>query len=162
MKKLFILPLLAVIMTMLSCSNDDDNTTQPPTLGENSYAGMLLVGDFEKSTVVDVVTDDESSTLTIVINDAQFAPNMPLTIDIKVKDIPYTVYGDNNIRFEAADVDPYMNTEQASSSGYRFATIQGLIDNEGCLTLYAKMADGLAPYIAGKVFNFNGERVADL
>ena len=159
MKKLFILPLLAVIMTMVSCSNDDDNTTPPPALGENSYAGMLRVGDFEKSTVVDIVTDDESSTLTVVINDAQFAPNMPFTIDIKVEDIPYIVYGENKINFEATDVDPYIFAEQAP--GYRFATIQGTIDNEGNMTLYARMADGLAPYLAGMVFNFNGERVSN-
>ncbi len=155
MKNCFLLMLFATASLLFSCSNDDNGT--PPVPDDASYIGTLKVGDFEKESSVDVTINEENSTLTLFINDAKFAPNMPVVIDITVKNIEYTVYGGNNMRFEASNVVPYVNTETEPSPAYTFATVQGIIDGgEGSLQLYAKMAANLAGYLAGKEFNFNG------
>ena len=156
MKKFFLLSLSAVLFAMTSCSSDD-NDTPGVHLQEMSYAGNLTVGSFEQPSVIDISPDNETKTLTLFINDAKFAPNMPLTIDITIKDIPFTVYGNNKINFQATNTDPYINTETSPAPNYRFATIQGEINEDNVLTLYAKMADDLAPYLAGQVFLFEGE-----
>lgn len=154
MKNFFLLALFATISMLFSCSNDDNGT--PPVLDDASYTGTLKVGDFEKATTVDVDINEENSTLTLVINDAQFATGMPLTIDITVKNLGY-IANDGVITFEAFNVEPYMNTETEPSSAYMFAIIQGTINSsDDSFRLYAKMADGLALYLAGKEFEFEG------
>ncbi|MBE6293174.1 MAG: hypothetical protein IJA04_01705 [Bacteroidaceae bacterium] len=155
MKNYFLFMLFATASLLVSCSDDDNSGAYTPD--DASYTGMLKVGDFGKESSVDVTINEENSTLTLFINDAKFAPNMPVVIDITVKDINYTVYGGNNMRFEASNVVPYVNTETEPSPAYTFATVQGTIDgSEGSLLLYARMADNLAGYLAGKVFEFEG------
>ena len=127
-----------------------------PTLSDGSYVGELVVGGFAKNTVVDVTFNEAASTVDIVINDAKFADNMPLVIDITLKDIPYT--SGETIAFTATDVVPYINTESEPVSAYTFATVDGNIVG-GRLVFAAKMSESLASYVAGKVFEFSGEIV---
>lgn len=127
-----------------------------PALSDSSYAGELLVGGFAKNTVVDVTFNEAASTVDIVINDAKFAENMPLVIDIALRGIPYT--SDETITFAATDVVPYINAEPEPVNAYTFATFEGNIVG-GRLVLAAKMSENLAPYVAGKVFEFSGEIV---
>lgn len=127
-----------------------------PTLSDGSYVGELVVGGFAKNTVVDVAFNEAASTVDIVINDAKFADNMPLVIDITLKDIPYT--SGETIAFTATDVVPYINAEPEPVNAYTFATFEGNIVG-GRLVLAAKMSESLASYVAGKVFEFSGEIV---
>lgn len=134
-------------------------TPVKPADGKKSYKGNLLVGDFEKEVTIDVIIDRSASLVDVVMKDVKFAPNMPLVLDITVKEMPYVEEG-GVATFAATDIDPYMNTEQSPSDKYRFSQISGEIKG-GSMVLSAKMADNLAPYVAGKVFAFSGTEVVE-
>ena len=134
-------------------------TPVKPADGKKSYKGNLLVGDFEKEVTIDVIIDRSASLVDVVMKDVKFAPNMPLVLDITVKEMPYVEEG-GVAAFAATDIDPYMNTEQSPSAQYRFSQISGAIEG-GYMVLSAKMADNLAPYVAGKEFAFSGREVVE-
>lgn len=134
-------------------------TPVKPADGKKSYKGNLLVGDFEKEVMIDVVIDRAASIVDVVMKDVKFAPNMPLVLDITVKEMPYVEEG-GVAAFAATDIDPYMNTEQSPSAQYRFSQISGAIEG-GSMVLSAKMADNLAPYVAGKEFAFSGTEIVE-
>lgn len=134
-------------------------TPVKPADGKKSYKGNLLVGDFEKEVTIDVVIDRAASIVDVVMKDVKFAPNMPLVLDITVKEMPYVEEG-GVAAFAATDIDPYMNTEQSPSAQYRFSQISGAIEGSS-MVLSARMADNLAPYVAGKEFAFSGTEVVE-
>ena len=130
-----------------------------PSSPSTSYAGNLSVDDFVTENVtVKVEKKEATSTLDIFIDNAKFAPAMPVQIDITLKDIPYT--SDGRVEFAAADVLPFINSEAEPTAAYKFAAVSGVIEN-GTLNFTAQMAADLAPYVAGKVFVYEGTEVAE-
>lgn len=127
-----------------------------PVAKSKSYGGELKVGSFAMDAVVDVKANREAGTVDIVMNDVKFAPNMPLVIDITLRDI--SCVADDGISFMAHDVVPYMNAETEPAPAYTFSVIEGNVDG-GRLVFNARMADGLAAYLAGKEFVFEGNEI---
>lgn len=125
---------------------------------QGGYKGNLAVGDFSNEKVVDVLRDKNLSTMDIVINDAQFAANMPVAIDITLKGIPYVWNG--GISFSATEILPFIGTSEEPVAAYKFASLSGTI-LDGKLVFTAKMADDLAPYVAGKEFVFDGVEIVE-
>lgn len=123
-----------------------------------NYKGSLVVGDFTKEDVVIGVTKNDK-TVDIVLNDVKFAANMPLVLDITLKDVPCETDA-ANFSFAAENVAPYMNTETEPAPQYMFAAINGTVEGSK-LSFDAKMAEGLAPYVAGKKFVFSGYEIAE-
>lgn len=123
-----------------------------------NYKGSLVVGDFTKEDVVISVTKNGNA-VDILLNDVKFAANMPLVLDITLKALPCTVDG-ANLSFAAENVAPYMNTETEPAPQYMFAAVNGVV-NAGKLSFDARMAEDLAPYVAGKEFVFRGEEIAE-
>ena len=122
-----------------------------------TYAGNLAVGGFEKSVVVDVKIDQVAGSLDLVLNDVKFAANMPLTLDITLKEIPYLV-NDGALNFSATNVAPCINAENEPVAAYTFASVNGVIEGDRLL-LDAKMAEDLAAYVAGMEFTFEGTEI---
>lgn len=156
MKKLILLPLCALMVLFVSCS--DDTLPTPSTPVEDAYKGELFVGDFTKEVVIDIKKNTLAGVMDIIISKASFAANMPVELDITLKDIPYTT--DGGEAFAAENVAPYIGTKDTPSPAYMFATVEGSIKNNK-LFFSAKMAEGLAPYLAGKDFVFEGEEVTE-
>lgn len=123
-----------------------------------NYKGSLVVGDFTKEDVVISVTKNGNA-VDVLLNDVKFAANMPLVLDITLKALPCTVDG-ANLSFAAENVAPYMNTETEPAPQYMFAAVNGAV-NAGKLSFDARMAEDLAPYVAGKEFVFRGEEIAE-
>ena len=130
----------------------------PVTPSGSNYRGMLQVGDFSKEVLVNVSKNDDAGTLDMVINDVKFAANMPLELDITLRDIPYV--SDFGVSFMAENVAPYINTEKEPAPASMFAVGEGDVKG-GKLTFVARMADGLASYVAGKEFVFSGDGVVE-
>lgn len=131
----------------------------PEDGAERSYKGNIVSGDFAKEIVVCVTMDKASSTLDVVLNKVKFAANMPLELDITLKEIPYTV-NDGVVEFSATDIAPYMNTESEPAPAYMFATAGGCIAGDK-LVFDAAMSDSLASYVAGRKFAFEGTEVVE-
>lgn len=123
-----------------------------------NYKGSLVVGDFTKEDVVISVTKNGNA-VDVLLNDVKFAANMPLVLDITLKALPCTVDG-ANLSFAAENVAPYMNTETEPAPQYMFAAVNGVV-YAGKLSFDARMAEDLAPYVAGKEFVFRGEEIAE-
>ena len=130
----------------------------PATPSGSKYRGMLQVEEFSKEVLVNVVRNNDAGTLDMVINDVKFAANMPLELDITLKDIPFV--SGLGISFIAENVAPYINTESEPATAYMFAVVEGDVKG-GKLTFVARMADGLASYVAGKEFVFSGDGVVE-
>lgn len=165
MKK--IISFLAIPMLFMACTNDDTPEVKDPTPSTTvSYKGELKVGDitsgsesdyFVMESVVSVTKND--STVDILFNDVKFAERMPVLIDITLKHVP-SLSAANNLVFRAENVIPFINTDTVPNAEYKFATLHGTIaGNE--LLFNAKMADELAPYVAGMEFEFSGTEVAE-
>ena len=134
-------------------------TPVKPSASATSHAGNLSVDDFVTENVtVKVEKKEATSTLDIFIDNVRFAPAMPVQIDITLKDIPYT--NDGRVEFAAADVLPFINSEAEPTAAYKFASVSGVIEN-GTMNFTAQMAADLAPYVAGKVFVYEGTEVAE-
>lgn len=123
-----------------------------------NYKGSLVVGDFTKEDVVIGITKN-GDMVDILLNDVKFAANMPLVLDITLKDVPCETDA-ANFSFAAENVAPYMNTETEPAPQYMFAAINGTVEGSK-LVFDAKMAEGLAPYLAGKKFVFSGYEIAE-
>ena len=123
-----------------------------------NYKGSLVVGDFTKEDVVISVTKNGNA-VDVLLNDVKFAANMPLVLDITLKALPCTVDG-ANLSFAAENIAPYMNTETEPAPQYMFAAVNGVV-NAGKLSFDARMAEDLAPYVAGKEFVFRGKEIAE-
>ena len=129
------------------------NVPAAPVATDRSYGGELKVGGFAMDAIVDVKENRVAGTVDVVMNDVKFAPNMPLVIDITLRDIPYDGAG-----FFAQDIVPYMNTETEPAPAYIFSFIEGSVDGDK-LVFNARMADGLAAHLAGKEFVFEGNEI---
>lgn len=123
-----------------------------------NYKGSLVVGDFTKEDVVISVTKNGNA-VDVLLNDVKFAANMPLVLDITLKGVPCETDA-ANLSFAAENVAPYMNTETEPAPQYMFAAVNGVV-NAGKLSFDARMAEDLAPYVAGKEFVFRGEEIAE-
>ena len=134
-------------------------TPVKPMGGADNYSGSLSVGDFVNEGIkVSIVKNETASTLELVLNDVRFAQGMPVTIDITLKDIPYIV--DGGIKFDVANVLPFINNSTEPAEAYTFASLSGVIDGD-TLKLTGQMADNLAAYLAGKVFEYSGVKMAE-
>ena len=101
------------------------------------------------------LTENGDSTVDVFFDNVKFAVLMPVKIDITVKNVPCKK--DALFSFEAKNVDPYINKEKDSQPSYRFSSIKGVVEDDE-LVLSARMADGLAFYVAGKSFSFRGDK----
>lgn len=131
-----------------------------PSAPGADYSGTLSVDDFVNENVqVSIARDVLDGTLDIFIDNAKFAPSMPVQIDITLKGIPYTEE-DGRVEFEAADILPFINSEAEPTEAYKFAAVSGVIES-GTINFTAQMATDLAAYVAGKVFVYEGVEVAE-
>ena len=130
-----------------------DNSTTFPGEADGVFYGELTVGDYTERVGISV-TETSDTTVDVFFDDVKFARNMPLRIDITVKDVPCLKVG-SVLGFAAVDIDPYMNREVESQPEYRFATISGTVEGNELL-LEARMSDDLKPSRAGKQFSFSG------
>lgn len=146
---------LSASMSMGTIGFSSSYKPEVPVAGDKSYTGELVVDDFSKTTTIDVVFDESASTVDIVINDVKFAENMPMTLDITLKEIAYTYTTDGNVCFSGENVAPYIGLQVNPSDAYTFASVSGTIQGNS-LSLSARMADNLAQYVAGKEFVFEG------
>ena len=126
------------------------------TPAETTYKGDLAVGDFVKEVTVGVTKNLTRGTVDFTIYDAKFAANMPLELDITLKDIPFT----GSTGFAANNVAPYINNEPEAVPAYMFATIEGNVTGEE-LSFVARMSDEIAGYVAGKEFVFEGIKITE-
>ena len=148
MKKTILLLFLPVVL--LSCIG---NGSTFPKDADGVFYGNLTVGDYTERVGISV-TETSDTTVDVFFDDVKFAKAMPLRIDINVKNVPYQKVN-GILGFSAFDIDPYMNREKEPQPEYRFSTISGVVDGDR-LQLEARMADGLRPSLAGKIFSFSG------
>ena len=150
MKMKRILTLFATIVLLASCNE----YFSFPSDADDIYYGTLDVDGFSMDAGISL-TENGDSTVDIFFDNVKFALLMPVKIDITVKNVPCR--NDVLFSFETTNVDPYINKEKAPQPSYRFSMIKGVVeDNE--LVLTARMANGLASYVAGKNFSFRGRK----
>lgn len=142
MKKLTTLfTLLLTVTTLTSCQKDTDNTPETPETPvetNTSFVGSVVVSEegasdyYVKEDITVVITAIHDTTLDFVMNGVRFAENMPMTIDMGVEGVSYSVAGDtyslsgDNIiptamggpfdRFPIGDLSGEFNTETMTLS----------------------------------------------
>ncbi len=153
MKKLFLLPLFALMAIILpSCSDDDNNGGGGETIETSTiYNGKLIVnGTYARDSVdckVEFAEDKKSFTLDIY--KVKFAEAMSVSIDIAIPGIPATVNGDD-VTFSGDTIVPLIGV--VPSPAYTFSSINGEI-KEGELKFSAVCTRGL--------FTFSGKEMLE-
>lgn len=142
--------ILLSVLALAGCAGGGDPL---PDDADGVFRGRLTVGDYTRDATIFVTENVGNSTVDIFFDNVKFAPLMPVVIDITVKGVPCR--NDGVLSFSTVDVDPYINKEVDPQPGYRFSEISGVVDGDE-LVLSARMADGLAWYVEGKVFSFSG------
>ena len=150
MKKRKILTLLVTLFLLASCNE----YFSFPADADDIYYGTLDVDGFSMDAGISL-TENGDSTVDVFFDNVKFAVLMPVKIDITVKNVPCRK--DVLFSFEATSVDPYINKEKAPQPSYRFSSIKGVVEDDE-LVLSARMANGLASYVAGKSFSFRGRK----
>lgn len=149
MKRILSIIAFFAFFALHSC---EENNTTFPNEADGVYRGKLTVGDYTRDAGISI-TENGDSTVDIFFDNVKFAALMPVKIDITLKDIPCS--SGEVLSFSAENVDPYINKETVPQPGYRFSRVEGTVTGNELL-LSAKMASGLAAYVAGKDFFFRG------
>ena len=134
MKKFFLFPLmlLATLIAIPACS-DDDKEKFPPETPETpvaiTYTGTLTVnGDayVKEDADCEITFAESGDKLTLNIYKVKFAEGMPVTIDLSVPGIDCSTENGKTI-FSGSDIVPMMGV--APAEAYKFSTITGSIEN---------------------------------
>ncbi len=148
MKKFILLPLLAVLFLIPSCSNDDDKTPPPASTSAIGTLEVLAAGEtdiFECENVeTEAVVNGERTALDLCIYGAKFAQAMPRPVDITLQNIPCVVTEDAVVFENDRDIVPLVGT--LPSPGFTFTKIEGSIDREGNISFNAEMTRGTFTY----------------
>ena len=102
-----ILAFLLALTALAACSKEPQPVATTDTSGQ--YRGTVSV-DYE-DTVYDnenilVSLKEEEGGLTLMIYDIKFVPQMPLTVTVTIKGIPFYRYGDR-LEFSGDNIVPY-------------------------------------------------------
>lgn len=134
MKKFFLFPLmvLATLIALPACSDDDKETIdpgKPETPVATTYTGRLTVNNgayIKEDADCEITFAENGNKLTLNINNVKFAEAMPVTINLSVPKIPCTRLNGKTF-FSGYDIVPMMGV--APAEAYKFSTITGSIEN---------------------------------
>lgn len=131
----------------------------PPANNEavaREYVGALNAGTFTLAPITfEAAFDEQKNCVDIVMRKVKFAAAMPVTIDITLNAVPYSEADDGTISFEAENWVPFIGATERPD--YKFGLLKGTVTADyKNLSIDARMADDLAPYVAGMEFNYNG------
>ena len=134
MKKFFLFPLmvLATLIALPACSDDDKETIdpgKPETPVTTTYKGRLIVNNgayIKENAYCEITFAESGDKLTLNINSVKFAEAMPVTINFSVPGIPCTRLNVKTF-FSGYDIVPLMGV--APAEAYTFSTITGSIEN---------------------------------
>ena len=107
MKKL-VFGLMIALTVFAACSKDDDN--KEVTVEDNSYVGTVTVVEphFTASDIkVSVTPIEGTTTMDIKMFEVKFNERMPITVDLTIPKVSYTVEG-NTINFSGENIIPTM------------------------------------------------------
>lgn len=130
---------LAAAMAFASCGKEENEPFVQPD-EEIDFTGTMTVtyeGEAypSENIVIEVDFDDDGNTADIKFNKVKFVPQMPITIDVTVPDVPYTTSSDGKtVNFKAASIVPLMmgGTEYPA---YTATGINGEFKSTGTLEL---------------------------
>ena len=134
MKKFFLFPLmvLATLIALPACSDDDKETIdpgKPETPVTTTYTGRLTVNGgayIKEDADCEITFAENGDKLTLNINSVKFAEAMPVTINLSVPEIPCATEDGKTI-FSGNDIVPMMGV--APAEAYKFSAITGSIEN---------------------------------
>ncbi len=155
MKKiLFTLSVVAALLFMGSCADDDNGLPQPlpPTTMGFVYTGSLQVGSFSMDDAT-VAIEINGGYMSITMRGVKFSDKMPMTLDIVLDGIP-CIEGDGVLMFSCSDIVPLVAGK--ADEAYRFKFIAGRVNADATgITFVAQMAEDLAAHVAGMVFAYD-------
>ena len=134
MKKFFLFPLmvLATLIALPACSDDDKETIdpgKPETPVATTYTGRLTVNGgayIKEDADCEITFAENGDKLTLNINSVKFAEAMPVTISLSVPEITCATEDGKTI-FSGNDIVPMMGV--APVEAYKFSNITGSIEN---------------------------------
>ena len=146
MKKKFFYASLLFLATIAACGDsdtDEEDDVTPLVTGdyenmneeasEGSYLGSLTVSyqgeDYITENVKVSYTLNDEETLSLVLYNVKFVPQMPLTLtEVVVPNIPYSKEDASSITFSAESIVPTINDNEFPS--YTASAIAGTINLE--------------------------------
>ena len=128
MKK-FLFGLMTALTMFAACSKDDDN--KDVTVEDNSFVGTVTVVEphFTASDIkVSVTPIEGTKTMDIKLFEVKFNERMPMTVDLTIPKVSYTVEG-NTINFFGENIIPTMGAGYEKPD-YTVTGLKGTIKDE--------------------------------
>lgn len=134
MKRIFYALIAIIFVAFTSSCSKDDNNISLDDLGSIAYEGnMNITKDgtttySDPSAVVNNSFNKKGSTITIDLDGIKFDNKMPITLDITLNNIPYSIK-DDIVTFSVSSVVPTVAGKQYEQ--YTFTNLQGKMSFDG-------------------------------
>lgn len=130
MKKIIAMLFAAVMFT--ACNNDEGRDDQLD--GTAVFTGSLTVtyqgNDIVTDNVrVEVDFDDDGKNADICFYGVKFVPQMPVSIDVEIPDVPYVMSGDDKYTFNADGIVPVSGEAEVPFPQYTVNGLKGVLGN---------------------------------
>ena len=128
MKKLFLLPLFALLAIFTACSSDEDNKqTVEPVVVNADYQGTIIIEENALPVICNFVYNESAKDCNVTIKGVKLAEMMPV-VDIALKNIPCKP-SKGKIEFEANDIVPYITMMGVSyeAEDYKIESVKGFV-----------------------------------
>lgn len=153
MKKLFLLPLLAILILLVSCEKNNEITGFPPSMTDATYEGAFTIGAIDSDISCEIDYNESLSECDIIINGLKFSPYMP-EVNMTLPSLPCSVTDDGLVFAATEPIIPIVSVSGVakSDSTYMVREFSGSL-RENVLSFKGKMAMG--------EFFFMGDEVAN-
>lgn len=143
-KRFFILSVIGMLSLGFAACGSDDEEDQPQKTENNtndvvdatSYVGLMNVtmpdAPVYSNTSAECLCALGTDNMSIVLLNAKFAENMPVTLDsVKVEGISYTKDAEGNVSFSGEDIIPTL--KGVPFAKYKLSSLQGSIKSDSLL-----------------------------
>ncbi len=162
MKKKLFLPILAILaLTVISCSNDDDDAPQlQAKVTSVDYYGVITVGHFSDTVRCTVVYDNVANEAEIIVNGMQFSDKMP-AIDMCIPGILCTAVSSDILFDVQGEIVPEVSVSAAAGESgapnpaYAMSGLSGAVSGN-TMEFSARMAMGDLSFEGNVVQLFTG------
>lgn len=149
MRKFLLFPLLLFMTAIIvsACSDDEEDIFPPETndtIGggdtlnildtisvnkHRKFNGTLVVNGtyVQDGTDCEIILEKAPEKVTLNINNVKFAPNMPVSINLTVPDVPLRYLDRDYMEFCGDSIVPVMGS--LSAQAYMFESIEGYVKN---------------------------------
>ena len=134
MKKIFMFLMVAAMLLPISCTKEKEKMESPSLSGAYEYSGKMTVtaGGVENvsdNVLVEARIDEKAQTLDILFYKVKFVPQMPISLDVTVSGVKFSV-SDGSMKFSGDGIVP-LSGGTVPFPKYTVTSLTGTLSDSG-------------------------------